>query len=441
MIALPALAQDKKIKFSYEEISFGKPIPGARPEQMAFSADGKHAAYPARNEDKTWCVVIDGKTSASFPWYFASSLVWSEEGGRLAYVVQDAENMHVVIDSTPQKNYTEVGIPIFSKDGARCAYWAKADKDYFIVIDGKAEKTDGKVLSNTLKFSPNGKSLAYVLETAGDVVTKQTWVVDGKKGKPYDQVQKIRFSPDSTRYAYSGVIAGKSQVVLDGEEKRMHDKAGDYEFSSDSKHYAYVSLMDKSMRIVVDGKDLDPHVLVSEPRFPTGSAIPAYIARDGTTTLAMIEDKPSKPYEVILNMVLSKDGKHYIFRAQDGAKQFAVIDGKESKPYDAIGTINISDNGAAAVFAGRSIDKEILVLNGKEYEGVGNITISPSGKYVAHMLDRLRTSVLFVNGQEGKTYDGFLRNSKWVFEGEDKLHLMAGKESELIHVIVTLSME
>jgi hypothetical protein len=49
-------------------------------------------------------------------------------------------------------------------------------------------------------------------------------VVDGEESKEYDEIWRLRFSPDSKRVAYVAVRGGKMLVVVDREEGKECDR-------------------------------------------------------------------------------------------------------------------------------------------------------------------------------------------------------------------------
>ena len=100
-------AEQKKIKLAYKETIIGKLVPGARADQIQFSADGRHAAYLVKKASRL-AVVMDGKESEEYDWILASTLVLSDAGGHCAFVAQLKDGMQLIVDGKPQKLYAEV---------------------------------------------------------------------------------------------------------------------------------------------------------------------------------------------------------------------------------------------------------------------------------------------------------------------------------------------
>jgi Tol biopolymer transport system component len=109
-----------------------------------------------------------------------------------------------------------------------------------VVGEDEGKPYDG-IGTGTLIFSPDGKRLAYAVQTGN----KWHVVVDGKEGRPYDSVISgtLAFSPDGKRVAYGAEQGNKQSVVVDEKESRQYDSivtlgGGKIVFdSADGLHY------------------------------------------------------------------------------------------------------------------------------------------------------------------------------------------------------------
>ena len=65
----------------------------------------------------------------------------------------------------------------------------------------------------------------------------------GIKGKLYDEITELKFSPDGKRYVYAAWTDSGSDrtmhVVLDGQEQKEYQWVTDITFSPDSERVAY----------------------------------------------------------------------------------------------------------------------------------------------------------------------------------------------------------
>jgi hypothetical protein len=177
-------------------------------------------------------------------------------------------------------------------------------------------------------------------------------------------------------------------------------------FSPDSKRIAHMGIVNKLHMLVVH-----------EP--------------DGTST-------EGRPHDRCGDAVFSADSRHVAYRAVDEQRWRLVVDDRESQDYDRIGQFAISPDGSRLAFAAKRGADEYLVLNGQELPGAGNIIMSPDGRYVAHADDEGLKSVVLVNGTRGQEYNGFIRGSRWVFDGNNRFHLFAGRDMEILFVEVTI---
>jgi hypothetical protein len=89
----------------------------------------------------------------------------------------------------------------------------------FLVIDGKkvpGSEVPGSVVIQQFVFSPDGKHYACIYGTgAGNGATVFS---DGKKGLEYQDVQKLAFTPDSSKLVYQALANGKRFIVHGGQE-------------------------------------------------------------------------------------------------------------------------------------------------------------------------------------------------------------------------------
>jgi len=69
----------------------------------------------------------------------AFSLVFSNDGSHLAYVIRSGQKQHVVVDGQGGDEYDgiAVGSLRFSSDGKRVAYVALKDDKFSVVVDGQ----------------------------------------------------------------------------------------------------------------------------------------------------------------------------------------------------------------------------------------------------------------------------------------------------------------
>ncbi len=243
----------RREKKAFVVVVDGKEEPGTF-ESMScrFSPDSQHMLYEGQVDGKA-LVFLDGKELGQYD--DVEDVVYSDDGQQLAYTARRGDDWFVVANGRPSKPYKRVwrNSLRFSPDGKRMGYIASNKNDWrkwVPVVDGKeGTKFDlgtpmvshpGGVLAlnvpGTLVFSPDGKRVAYLahsakpfrsVEKSGNGVTitegsVTTWtlVVDGKPGRPYDDIRagSVAFSPDGKRVSYVVSSKGKQFVVVDAKE-------------------------------------------------------------------------------------------------------------------------------------------------------------------------------------------------------------------------------
>ncbi len=285
---------------------------------VAFSGDGLHIAYVAMRKNASgwgdYSVVKDGVEGK---WYTAMAVfgvALNQDGSSLAYAVQQipaGQNQHecfAVMNGVEQPVHYEVSDITFSPDGKHLAYVSLDMKDvgylrseYRVVLDG----ADGDLYfgagwrvnnSGGLKFSPDGRHLAYVAVPANNI---RTVIQDGNPGKQYPSVTDLAFSPDSQHVAY---LAGPLTAVTDGIEATYPGIEGKPVFSPDARRSAAIVTADQYRKAV---------------------------AADGGV--------PGKSYDSVTALAFSPDGRHlgYVVQTSNG-KYFTVVDSLEGRQYDRV---------------------------------------------------------------------------------------------------------
>jgi hypothetical protein len=292
---------------------------------VLFSRDGRHAAWPAQL-DKTdtppWRMVVDGKPGDSFDALDDALMLFSPDGGRLAYKAIRAGRQLFVVDDSPGPGYDVVTAPVFSDNGARFAYVAKRGAEEFYIIDGK----EGPHFDMTaaLSFNAGGRRCAYVAGRAD----KQMLVVDGKSYKPFDGIGGLLFSPDGRRIAMTAMNGPRWTIVIDGKECGDFDGAGAPHFSPDSRRLAFIAGRGKQQFLVADGKEGPPFDGIGLVSFSADSTKIAYVAGDGPSRVLVVDGQRIGPASAY---AFSPDSRHIARSLQRPDGNWALaIDGTEA---------------------------------------------------------------------------------------------------------------
>lgn len=200
---------------------------------ITFSPDSKRLAYRAK-AGKNWFMVINEREERQYEAGESdfNPIIFSPDSNHLAYGAEERwgsleHRQFVVLDEIEGKRYNGVSRePVFSPDSQHLVYSAWDGRGSFIVFDGVEQKTSGY----DFVFSPDSNRLAYRCSKQGMWFQAITdWViVDGKKGKTYDGVGDITFSPDSKHVCYiaDNSYGEKMFVVVDGTRGKEYDFVG-----------------------------------------------------------------------------------------------------------------------------------------------------------------------------------------------------------------------
>jgi len=242
---------------------------------LTFSPDSQHFAYAAIEGSKSF-MVIDEKEQKSYDGIVDIPLTFSPDSQHFAYGAREGDKRFVVLDGKEQKKYDEiVDIPLtFSPDSQHFAYAAIEGNKYFVVLDGKEGKQYDAIADSAPVFSPDSQRLAYVAKEG----EKWHTILDGEEqpflsfhfskpitGEPL--LFKPIFSPDSQRFAYTARENNKSFIVMDGEKGKEYDLVTLLTFSPDSQHHVYLggryekhiirdlALPSGKFMLIIDGKE------------------------------------------------------------------------------------------------------------------------------------------------------------------------------------------
>jgi WD40 repeat protein len=326
-------------------------------QSLTLSKDGKHVAYVAPQSSKPplkWVAFIDGEAGPGFE--RVSNIVLSPDGAHTAYAGGDSSTGHVstyaMVDGKKSLDYLDCSGFLFSADSKHLAYLATAsNQKVVVVLDGRESDAHDAVDASTLKFSPDGTRLAYVVTDQGS----QHAVVDGKVGPASGLIdgRSFQFSPDGQHYRYK--IRGNSgawTVVMDDLPSSATPAPSELVTTADGRHSAAVVIKDfessvQSAQVLLDGK----------PVGGTFSRVDQLqICADGTR-VAFIANYPpdaGKPltYAVlggsdgvrdgpgarrIERVLLSPDGQHVAYAAtEEGTNHYVVVDAFRGPAYEQV---------------------------------------------------------------------------------------------------------
>jgi WD40-like Beta Propeller Repeat len=234
---------------------------------------GQAPPAPRLNEVSAFRVVPLGEFPAD-PLYTAMS----PDGSHLAVVATAGSRQTVYLDGVRQVLYDEIVLRVsadsirnaawmrFSSDGTRLVYVARRGPRFFVVVNGKEQGPYPKI--RYLTIASTGNSYAYIADVPNPGRISQTLVFNGVVGSSYEVIppELLRFSPDGKHIAYVAQdAAGRSSVVTESGAQPSPLERGYSEglssepkelvqFSADGAHLAVVSSLRDKEQLLVDGK-------------------------------------------------------------------------------------------------------------------------------------------------------------------------------------------
>jgi hypothetical protein len=183
------------------------PVQGGKQEQFPVSMVGSHIAFTARPDGELGfdrVAVVDGKALKAPR---ASSVLFSPDGKRFAFLGGDGNGSTVYVDGKPWPGMIHLGSGglgtsggsriIFSPDDKHVAYVAAPDQysqARGIAIDGKFFSTPGIGSNYNVTFSPDSKHVFWV----GLIGSTSRWAafVDGEAVAEFDHESRVSFDID-----------------------------------------------------------------------------------------------------------------------------------------------------------------------------------------------------------------------------------------------------
>jgi len=104
-------------------------------EAAVFSEKGQHVAYVAGTDSERFAVV-DGVVGPGFESIINDTLVFSADGGSVAYGALKDGKYRIMADGKAVGEYDGVGMPSFSPDGKHIVFRAGMGKQAFVFVDG-----------------------------------------------------------------------------------------------------------------------------------------------------------------------------------------------------------------------------------------------------------------------------------------------------------------
>jgi len=262
-------------------------------------------------------------------------------------------------------NWAGVIPVLFTPDGEHYTYCYKDGTQTVIDLDGKEFARISNPQTGTLQmpltFSRNGKYLAWAQDN--------TIFMNGQPGPKGRYLPQIIFSPDGSRYAYTGTVVGGNDqwAVVDGQQVKYFGEIN--QFSSNNHLLAVYHDGPSNMSILVmDGKPiLKTFAIRNIWTSPDGKQIAFQIQPDQSSSNTVVnvngKNVPDAEGVFVQAVYFSPDGKRYALNCNaKGGGNFMIIDGKKQDTYPTIPPKLVIDymsnyqwaNGLGQIEAGQS---------------------------------------------------------------------------------------
>ncbi len=436
-------------------------VPGPKYEQvgkLVVSSNGLHVGYIAcrgQGNSRKCVAVIDGHEgpeSDEIPLNLGGNWEpFSSNGQHTAYMAKARAKWRAIVDGQPGPEYDEI-YPIapatwysfFNADGSRVAYMARRNQKWRAVIDGREgpefDRYEGFL---PLKFSPDGKRVAYIAQWGHGPWWKYRAIIDGQEGPEYEAkwVAGPIFSPDSRRTAYVGQRGGREFVVLDGNELTQHDYVDGIrlDFSPDSRRLAYIAERGtedaQKAHFVVDGQEGGQHGdHIWNIYFSPDSKHVAYIAINGRwqdpahTEQLVVDDSEGPVVGKVDESSIrwSGDSRHLAYVVEGGSatspfgggrQEWVILDGKAQAKYVLISDMAFSADGKHLAYVAHDERGPgmVVVVDGRPGPMFDEIEwrplwarsslFTPDGRHILYHARRNGKWVVVLDSQPGPEYD------------------------------------
>lgn len=181
---------------------------------------------------------LDPRLRRFGPYYDVAEIALTHAGGRAAASVLTAEGWRVLLDGELSEAFLAVGKLVFSNDGKRAAYAAKRNAKAWFVHPERNLGPFEEVTHQSLTFSPDGASLAFVAKVGGRM---RVWSNDTPRRGTFDDIRHLAFARASATLGFVGYDHGGAVVVVGDEIKGRYDDVSDLALSLDGRRFAAIA--------------------------------------------------------------------------------------------------------------------------------------------------------------------------------------------------------
>jgi hypothetical protein len=319
----------------------GKPF--AAVGAIALSPDGKRHAYGALR-DGAWRMVIDGQEGA--PFSAVKLPAFSPDGAHVAYQAMAGKRWHLVVDATVNAGTaTHYLQHEFDGTSTRIAFIEDVDESEVgrLVVSDLAFKTRHVVDTGIggLLAAP-GRSRLAAVAGVGRQQCVLTLAFDRpelvRRAMPYDAVSALVFGPDGGSVAYLAERAGQVLAVLDDQERPLPAEAmvvSPLVIRPDGKAVAALVALGGAVGFQelfqAARQGAAAYQEAEGPSYAADGSLHAYAASRDSRWFLVVNGKEGPPFDRVVSPLISPDGQRVVYRARQGGKRFVVVADPDGK--------------------------------------------------------------------------------------------------------------
>lgn len=317
------------------------------------------------------------------------SLAFSDDGRHVVYAALEQGRWTVVVDGRPTRRHEGIGEVVMSPDGRHVAYAAFDGGSWRVVVGGDAGPAFDAILTDTLRFTGDGRTFVYVGATADGV--KAVFARPSQphdEGPAFDGIRRLTVGPEG-HVAYVGRRGKTSRVVVDGQPQPTYEGIG--ELVLGREHYAYAARRADGWTAVVDGVEGPVLTRVDDLRISERDRI-AYVAitPEGEHRIFADGEVVARHPRILRDSLrISPEGRlAWVVQQQEGQRM--VLDGEPGPALDAISPAVFAPVGSRWGYVARKGKLTSVVVDGKpegQYAWAADLIFSPDGRryaYAAH---------------------------------------------------------
>jgi hypothetical protein len=328
---------------------------------LVYSRDGKYLAYPARQADDRWTMMVNGSEAATYEQ--VAQAVRDSATGRLAYTALDGDSWRLVLDGTPGPGWNEIDLPRFDGNG-QLVYAARRGDVWWAMGGDSSWPSPGKI-GGPILTGDNGDA-AWVAVDSG----RARLVRNGRPGPARDFLFGLAATPDLGTVACAARNGEQWLVLVNDSPVARSAGLPPIQVAPNGRVAAAIVREDGRQAMFVDGREERPHAGVSEPIFSPDGTHLAYAVRDGGLLAVVLDSDQQRYYEAVIRLEFGPGSKRFAYAALRSGRWCVVLDGEEGPWFDAIidSPSFFSPDGSRFAYAALDGSARFIFTDGRRLE-------------------------------------------------------------------------